>query len=63
MRENVPVVGATTTQRVAEAHAGSQDHDQNFNKNYGQNGHPERANEKQGSEFEQANEKQGKEIK
>ena len=63
MRENVRVVGATTTQRVAEARVGSQDHDQNFNKNYGQNGHPERANEKQGSEFKRANEKQGKEIK
>ena len=63
MRENVRVVGATTTQRVAEARAGSQDHDQNFNKNYGQNGHPERANEKQGSEFERANEKPGQKIK
>ena len=63
MRENVRVVGATTTQREAEARAGSQDHDQNFSKNYGHNGHPERANEKQGSEFERANEKQGNEIK
>ena len=59
-RENVRVVGATTTQRVVEARGGSQDHDQNFNKNYG---HPERANEKQGSEFELANEKQGKQTK
>ena len=32
MRENVRVVGATTTQRVVEARGGSQDHDQNFNK-------------------------------
>ena len=63
MRENVRVVGATTTQREAEARTGSQDHDQNFYKNYGQNGHPERANEKQGSEFERANEKQGNKIK
>ena len=53
-------MGATTTQRVAEAGGGSQDHDQDFNKNYG---HPERANEKQGSEFELANEKQGKQTK
>ena len=58
--KNVRVVGATTTQRVAEARGGSQDHDQDFNKNYG---HPERANEKQGSEFERANEKQGKQTK
>ena len=63
MRENVRVVGATTTQREAEARTGSQDHDQNFNKNYGQNGHPERANEKQGCEFERANEKHGNKIK
>ena len=45
---NVRVVGATKTQREAEARAGSRDQDQNF---YGQNGHPKRANEKQGSEF------------
>ena len=47
-RENVRVVGATTTQREAEARAGSRDQDQNF---YGQTGHPKRANEKQGCEF------------
>ena len=35
LRENVRVVGATTTQRIAEARAGSQDHDQNFNKTMG----------------------------
>ena len=35
--ENVRVVGATKTQREAEARAGSRDQDQNF---YGQNGHP-----------------------
>ena len=54
-RENVRVVGATTTQRVAEARGGSQDHDQNFNKNYG---HPERANEKQGKQTKRTNQKQ-----
>ena len=43
-RENVRVVCATTTQREAEARAGSRDQDQNF---YGQTGHPKRANEKQ----------------
>ena len=35
MRENVRVVGATTTQREAEARTGSQDHDQNFTKTMG----------------------------
>ena len=59
-RENVRVVDATTTQRVAEARGRSQDHDQDFDKNYG---HPERANEKLGSESEPANEKQGKQTK
>ena len=54
VRENVRVVGVTTPQREAEACAGSRDQDQNF---YGQNGHPKRANEKQGSEFKRANEK------
>ena len=63
VRENVHVAGAMTTQHVAEARAGSQDHDQNFSKNSGQNEHSERANEKQGREFERANENQGKKIK
>ena len=62
-RENVRDVGTTTTQRETKARTGSQDHDQNFNKNYGQNGHPERANEKLGCEFERANEKYGNKIK
>ena len=61
--ENVRVVGATTNQHVAEARGGSQDQDQNYTKNYGQNGHPKRANEKLGREFKRANEKQGKDIK
>ena len=61
--ENVRVMGATKNQHVAEARGGSQDQDQNFRKNYGQNGHPKRANEKQGREFKRANEKQGKETK
>ena len=63
MRENVCDVGTTTTQREVKARTGSQDHDQNFIKNYGQNGHPERANEKLGCEFERANEKHGNKIK
>ena len=49
--ENVHVVGVTKNQHEAEAHDGSQDQDQNYEKNYGQNGHPKRANEKQGREF------------
>ena len=61
--ENVRVMGATKNQHVAKARGGSQDQDQNYRKNYGQNGHPKRANEKQGREFKRANEKQGKEIK
>ena len=61
--ENVRVMGATKNQHVAEARGGSQDQDQNFRKNYGQNGHPKQANEKQGREFKRANEKQGKETK
>ena len=61
--ENVRVMGATKNQHEAEARGGSQDQDQNYRKNYGQNGHPKRANEKQGREFKRANEKQGKEIK
>ena len=61
--ENVCVVGATKNQHVTEARDGSQDQDQNYTKNYGENGHPKRANEKQGSEFKRANEKHGKDIK
>ena len=61
--ENVRVMGATKNQHVAKAHGGSQDQDQNYRENYGQNGHPKQANEKQGREFKRANEKQGKEIK
>ena len=38
--ENVRVMGATKNQHVAEARGGSQDQDQNYRKNYGQNGHP-----------------------
>ena len=57
--ENVCVVGATKNQHGVEARDGSQDQDQNF----GQKGHPKRANEKQGKEFKQANEKQGRDIK
>ena len=53
--ENVRVMGATTNQQVAKARGGSQDHDQNSSKNssknYGQDGRPKRANEKQGKEF------------
>ena len=60
-QENVRVIGATKNQHVAEARGGSQD--QNYRKNYGQDGHPKRANEKLGREFKRANEKQGKEIK
>ena len=61
--ENVRVMGATKNQHVVKARGGSQDQDQNYRKNYGQDGHPKRANEKQGKEFKRANEKQGKEIK
>ena len=61
--ENVRVMGATKNQHEVEARDGSQDQDQNYRKNYGQNGHPKRANEKQGREFKRANEKQGKKIK
>ena len=57
------VIGATKNQHIAEARGGSQDQDQNYRKNYGQDGHPKRANEKLGREFKRANEKQGKEIK
>ena len=41
----------------------NQDHDQICTENYGQGGHPKRANEKLGREFERANQKQGKDIK
>ena len=61
--ENVCAVGATKNQHVAEARDGSQDQDQNYTKNYGQNGHPKRANEKLGGESKRANEKHGKDIK
>ena len=64
--ENVRVAGATKNQHVAKARGGSQDHDhnssKNSSKNYGQDGHPKRANEKQGKEFKQANEKPGKQT-
>ena len=64
--ENVRVAGATKNQHVAKARGGSQDHDQNSSKNssknYGQAGHPKRANEKQGQEFKRANEKPGKQT-
>ena len=61
--ENVRVVGATKTQHAVKGRGGSQDHDQICTENYGQGGHPKRANEKLGREFERANEKQGKDIK
>ena len=64
--ENVRVAGATKNQHVAKARGGSQDHDhnssKNSSKNYGQDGPPKRANEKQGTEFEPANEKPGKQT-
>ena len=64
--ENVRVMGATKNQHVAKARGGSQDHDQNSSKNssknYGQDGPPKRANEKQGKEFKRANEKPGKQT-
>ena len=64
--KNVRVMGATKNQHVAKARGGSQDHDQNSSKNssknYGQDGHPKRANEKQGKEFKRANEKPGKQT-
>ena len=60
-------MGAAKNQHVAKACGGSQDHDQNSSstnssKNYGQDGHPKRANEKQGNEFKRANEKPGKQT-
>ena len=58
--ENVRVAGATKNQHVAKARGGSQDHDhnssKNSSKNYGQDGPPKRANEKQRTEFKPANE-------
>ena len=64
--ENVRVAGATKNQHVAKARRGSQDHDhnssKNSSKNYGQDGPPKRANEKQGTEFKPANEKPGKQT-
>ena len=60
--EKVRVVDATKNQHVAKARGGSQDHDQNSSKNYGQAEHPKRANEKHGKEFKRANEKPGKQT-
>ena len=57
------VVGKAKNQHEVEACDGSQDQDQNYEKNYGQKGHPKRATEKQGKEIKPANKKQGKEIK
>ena len=51
--ENVCVVGATKNQHEVEARNGSQDQDQN----YGQKGHPKRANEKQGKDIKRTNQK------
>ena len=60
--ENVCAVGMTKNHNQEEACDGSQDQDQNYEKNYGKNGHSKRANEKQGKGFKPTNEKQGKEI-
>ena len=61
--ENVRVAAVTQNQHAAKGRGGSQDHDQICTKNYGQGGHPKRANEKLGREFERTNQKQGKDIK
>ena len=56
--ENVCVVGMMKNQNKEEARDGSQDQDQNYEKNYGEKGHSKRTNEKQGKEIKQTNEKQ-----
>ena len=45
--ENVCVVGVTGVENNEEARDGSEDQDQNCEKNYGKNGHSKRTNEKQ----------------
>ena len=56
--ENVCVVGTTKNQNEVKARDGSQDQDQNYEKNYGEKGHPKRTNEKQGKEIKRTNQKQ-----
>ena len=56
--ENVCVVGVTGDQNNEKARDGSEDQDQNCEKNYGKNGHSKRTNEKQEKQIEGTNEKQ-----
>ena len=56
--ENVCVVGVTGNQNNAEARDGSEDQDQNCEKNYGKDGHSKRTNEKQAKQIKGTNEKQ-----
>ena len=56
--ENVCVVGVTGNQNKEEARDGSEDQDQNYEKNYGEKGHSKRTNEKQEKQIKATNEKQ-----
>ena len=56
--ENVCLVGTTKNQNKVEARDGSQDQDQNYEKNCGEKRHPKRTNAKQGKEIKWTNEKQ-----
>ena len=56
--ENVCVVGVTGDQNNKEARDGSDDQDQNCEKNYGKNGHSKQNSEKQEKQIKGMNEKQ-----
>ena len=56
--ENVCVVGVTGNQTNEEARDGSEDQDQNYEKNYAEKGHSERTNEKREKQIKGTNEKQ-----
>ena len=52
------MVGVTRNQNKEEARDGSEDQDQNYEKNYGKKGHSKRTNEKRGKQIKRTNEKQ-----
>ena len=56
--ENVCVVGVTGNQNKEGACDGSEDQDQNYEKNYGKKGHSKRTNEKREKQIKGGNEKQ-----
>ena len=56
--ENVCVVGVTRNQNKEEARDGSENQDQNYEKNFGKKGHSKQTNEKRGKQIKRTNEKQ-----